>query len=57
MSLSSLSLSRRMRKEEESWNKKISFEGHTHIVYNIEEKEVIVSIYRKVLKNVIHPTL
>lgn len=54
MSLSSLSLSRRMRKEEESWNKKISFEGHTHIVYNIEEKEVIVSIYRKVLKNVIY---
>lgn len=48
-----MSFSRRMRNEESRWNKKISLRGHAHIVYDNEKREVIVSIYRKVLRNVI----
>ena len=48
-----MSLSRRMRNEELKWNKKISLKGHAYIVYDSEKGEAIVSIYRRVLKNVI----
>ena len=48
-----MALSRRMRNEVLRWNKKTSFEGHTYIVYDSEKKEAIVSIYRRVLRNVI----
>jgi len=49
-----MSLSRRMRNEELKWNKKISLKGHAYIVYDGEKREAIVSIYRRVLKNVIY---
>ena len=42
-----------MRNEELKWNKKISLKGHAYIVYDSEKGEAIVSIYRRVLKNVI----
>lgn len=48
-----MSFSRRMRNEELKWNKKTSLKGHAHIVHDSEKREVIVSIYRRVLRNVI----
>ncbi len=48
-----MSLSRRMRNEESKWNKKTCLKGYAHIVYDSEKREVIVSIYRRVLRNVI----
>jgi len=42
-----------MVNEERTWNKKTSLKGHTHIVYDSEKREAIVSIYKRVLKNVI----
>tara|TARA_B100001758_G_scaffold118644_1_gene101907 strand:+ start:4397 stop:4873 length:477 start_codon:yes stop_codon:yes gene_type:complete len=42
-----------MRNEELKWNKKTSLKGHAHIVHDSEKREVIVSIYRRVLRNVI----
>lgn len=48
-----MSFSRRMRNEELKWNKKTSLKGHALIVHDSEKREVIVSIYRKVLRNVI----
>jgi len=48
-----MSFTRRMRNEELKWNKKTSLKGHVHIVHDSEKREVIVSIYRRVLRNVI----
>ena len=48
-----MSFSRRMRNEELKWNKKTSLKGHALIVHDSEKREVLVSIYRKVLRNVI----
>ena len=35
------------------WNKKTSLKGHALICHDSEKREVIVSIYRRVLRNVI----
>jgi ubiquitin-protein ligase len=48
-----MSLARRMNNEQKSWNKKISAESHIYIVYEVEKREVLVSVYKRRLKRVI----